>query len=98
MEPVSKEMCDVKCGNFEKDINTLNGRVGKQGEQIDEVSRNLAMASAILDSCARRLDDSEKRIKALESKPQKRFDQIITVVSQWAILLVLGIMAAKLGL
>lgn len=98
MEPVTERVCAARSGNIEKDLASLEHRVGKHGEQIDEVSSNLAKASLILDNCAKRLDESEKRIKALEAKPQKRLDQIISVVSQWAILLVLGLLAAKIGL
>lgn len=98
MESVSKEMCNVKCGNVEKEINVLSDRIGKHGEQIDEVSSNLAKASAILDSCARRLDESEKRIKALEDKPSRRIEQVIATAINWATLIVLGLLAAKIGL
>lgn len=98
METVSERMCVVRSGNIEKEINSLSSRVNKHGEQIDEVSSNLAKASAILDSCAERLGESERRIKALEDKPVRRTEQIITTAINWATLIVLGLLAAKIGL
>lgn len=98
METVSERMCAVRSGNIEKEIDSLSSRVNKHGEQIDEVSSNLAKASAILDSCAERLSESERRIKALEDKPVRRTEQIITTAINWATLIVLGLLAAKIGL
>ncbi len=98
MESVSKEMCDVKCGNMEEKINTLGTRVSLHGHEIDAVSRTLQEVSLINKETLDKLEKMDKRLAALEAKPQKRLDQIISVVSQWAILLVLGLLAAKIGL
>lgn len=98
MEPVTERVCTARSGNIEKDLASLEHRVSKHGEQIDEVSSNLAKASAILDNCARRLDESEKRIKALEDKPSRRVEQVIATAINWATLIVLGLLAAKIGL
>lgn len=98
METVSKEMCDVKCGNIEKELGTLGSRVSLHGKEIDAVSRTLQEVSLINKETLDKLEKMDRRLAALEAKPQKRLDQIISVVSQWAILLVLGLLAAKIGL
>ena len=98
MEPVSEKMCAVRSENIAREVDTLSTRVSRHGEQIDEVSSNLAKASAILDNCVKRLDESEKRIKALEDKPNRRAEQVITTLINWATLAVLGLLAAKIGL
>ena len=98
MEPVSKEMCDVKCGNMEKEISTLGTRVSLHGHEIDAVSKTLQEVSIINANPLKRLEELEKRTKALEDKPKRRVDQVIETIVNWGTLIVLGLLAAKIGL
>ena len=52
----------------------------------------------MIEGMAQRMEDLDARLKALEKKPQRRLERVMDAVFQWAALLMLGLVAAKIGL
>ena len=52
----------------------------------------------MIEGMAQRMEDLDARLKALEKKPQRRLERVMDAVFKWAALLMLGLVAAKIGL
>jgi len=73
-------------------------RLKSHGEQLDALSRLAAQQTSVIEGMAQRMEDLDARLKALEKKPQRRLERVMDAVFQWAALLMLGLVAAKIGL
>ena len=90
MGAVDNTLCDEKHKH-------INEWMDKRGDQIDELRDAAPAQISINDRLLEQLQELDKRVKAIEERPQKRIENVVNVISQWAILAVLALIAARLG-
>ncbi len=90
---------------YEHVISALQDEIKKNSEQHKEFYKNNEenlYKQGVSDTQQKQILDTLKDIKSdiaeLKSKPGKRYDLILNTVAQWAILLVLGLLAVKWGI
>ena len=98
MQTVSTEICELKHEHIDQAFLEDRQRLKSHGEQLDALSRLAAQQTSVIEGMAQRMEDLDARLKALEKKPQRRLERVMDAVCQWAALLMLGLVAAKIGL
>ena len=91
MEYVTKEFCNERHGNTKDERATLKGRVTEHGKEIEALQK-------VADHQTSSIESITVRLSKIEDKPRKRWEQVVSKLVDWATLLVLGLIAAKIGL
>jgi len=84
MEYVTKEFCNERHGHTKDEIEALQKVADHQTSSIENIMR--------------RLENIDARLSKIEDKPRRRWEQVVSKLVDWATLLVLGLIAAKIGL
>lgn len=98
MDTVSAEVCRIQHEYIEQNFAADRQRLNNHGAQLDAMEKLAAKQTSVIEGMARRMEDVDARLKTLEHKPQKRLDRVQDTIYQWAMLLALGLLAAKIGL
>lgn len=95
---VSTEICQLKHEHLQQDIEQDRHRLDGHGAQLEALAKLAAQQTAAIESLLKRMEEVDERLKTLEQRPQRRVERIAETAFQWATLLVLGLLAAKMGL
>ena len=98
MEYVTKEFCNERHGHTKDERATLKGRVTEHGKEIEALQKVADHQTSSIENIMRRLENIDARLSKIEDKPRKRWEQVVSKLVDWATLLVLGLIAAKIGL
>ena len=94
MEYVTQKFCDER----HKGVDEAKQRIGNHGNEIDAMHDVVNKQTNTLESLVIRLENIDARVKRLEEKPLKKWEKVLDTVINWGTLLVLGLIAAKIGL
>lgn len=94
MEYVTQKFCDER----HKGVDEAKQRIGNHGSEIDAMHDVVNKQTNTLESLVIRLENIDARVKRLEEKPLKKWEKVLDTVINWGTLLVLGLIAAKIGL
>ena len=94
MEYVTQKFCDER----HKGVDEAKRRLGNHGSEIDAMHDVVNKQTNTLESLVIRLENIDARVKRLEEKPLKKWEKVLDTVINWGTLLVLGLIAAKIGL
>ena len=98
MQAVSTEICKLKHAHMQQDLEQDRRRLDGHGAQLEALAKLAAQQTSAIESLLKRMEEVDTRLRTLEQKPQRRFERIAETAFQWATLLVLGLLAAKMGL
>ena len=68
------------------------------GKEIEALQKVADHQTSSIESITVRLENIDARLSKIEDKPRKRWEQVVSKLVDWATLLVLGLIAAKIGL
>lgn len=98
MQMVSTEICRLKHEHTQQDIEQDRHRLDGHSAQLEALAKLAAQQTAAIESLLKRMEEVDERLKRLEQRPQRRVERVIETAFQWATLLVLGLLAARMGL
>lgn len=91
---VTRELCTEKHKRVDEQI----GRINNHGERIKELESGSEVQSKINDIFMEQLQELMAWKKEQEAKPARRISKVVDIIVQWATLLILGLLALKIGL
>ena len=81
-----------------EEFDALRRQVAENTERMHRGDTTLALLDQRLGQIDDKLTELTTGVKALQDKPAKRWDAIISQVVNWAVMLLLGYIAIKVGL
>jgi hypothetical protein len=93
-ESVAEKLCEEKHKRVDEQLNRLNDHA----DRIKELEAAGPVQAEINKQLMEQLEELKEWKRQQEAKPQRRFNQIIDIIVQWATLAILVILAAKVGL
>lgn len=102
MEYVRTEVCAERHQRNREEVNTLKERVNNHGKELDALSKDfsehVAKQTEINQHVLEQLKELQARAEKIEQIPKRRWEQVVGIAVNWATLLVLGLIAARIGL
>ena len=91
---IAKELCDEKHKRVDEQLNRINDHA----RSIKQLEESAPLQSDINKRLMEQLEELDKRVLTIESRPARRYNQIVNTIAQWATLAILALLAARLGL
>lgn len=95
---VRRDYCDMRMQHDKEDRGELRDRVQRHGIEIDDIREVVNRQTNTLEGITARLESVDARLKHIEDKPRKRWENVLDTIINWATLAVLALLAAKIGL
>lgn len=80
------------------EVSSLDQRVGKHGQELDEMRVKNAANEAILSRIDRTVTKIDEKMEAQEAKPGKRWEELTSQIIALAVAALAGIVLARIGL
>ncbi|MBR4656938.1 MAG: hypothetical protein IKO68_10320 [Oscillospiraceae bacterium] len=81
-----------------EEFDSLRRQVAENTERLHRGDTTLALLDQRLGQIDDKLSELTTGVKALQEKPAKHWDSIVSKVVDWAVMLLLGFIAIKVGL
>ncbi len=81
-----------------EEFDALRRQVAENTERLHRGDTTLALLDQRLGQIDDKLTELTTGVKALQDKPAKRWDSIVSQVLNWAVMLLLGYIAIRVGL
>ncbi len=98
MQTVDHLVCTERHRHIDSTLLEHKQRQKEQQDALTALEKVAERQTSVAHTMMEKLTYIETRLNALEHKPQRRMEKIYDVGIQWATLLVLGLLAARLGL
>ena len=95
---VEREWCELRHAQLDRTIAQDEKLLRAHDARLVELEKGNTLQANINALLQKQVEQMEARVRALETKPQKRLDRVLDEVVRWATLLVVGLLAAKVGL
>ena len=97
-EYVRRDYCDMRMQHDKEDRGEIRERVQRHGLEIDDIREVVNRQTTTLEGITARLESVDARLKQIEDKPRKRWENVLDTIINWATLAVLALLAARIGL
>ena len=95
---VRRDYCDMRMQQDKEDRGELRDRVQRHGIEIDDIREVVNRQTNTLEVITARLESVDARLKHIEDKPRKRWENVLDTIINWATLAVLALLAERIGL
>lgn len=96
--PILESLCKEKHKAIDEKLTNIFHTQDEFYDSLSGMTSFVATQTQLSADIIKQLEKIDSRIKALEDVPKMRWNQAINIVMQFAILLALGLIVAKIGL